>query len=133
VRLSLEANLEALESGQAALASFLDEAGASEKTAYNASLAFEELVSNVMRHAYPSGHGPIDVSVELDGAEVILTVEDQGRPFNPLLAEEPAKPASVEEAQIGGWGISLVRMAATNIEYRRIDSRNRVRVRIRNS
>ena len=133
MRLSLEANPEALESGQAALTRFLAQAGASEKTVYNASLAFEELVSNVIRHAYPSGHGPIDVIAEMEGAEVVLTVEDEGRPFNPLLAEEPAKPASVEEAQIGGWGISLVRMAATNIEYRRIDSRNRVRVRIRNS
>ena len=121
-----------LEAAQQALARFLEEAGARARGAYHAQLVFEELVSNVLRYAYPGGIGPIDVVTALAGGEIQVTVEDQGPAFNPLLAPEPPAASSLEEAQVGGRGISLVRMASTHIDYQRDGARNRVCVRIRN-
>ena len=126
----LDGSMEAFAEGAESLARFLREARVDEACAYHVSLVFDEVVSNAMRRASGTGRGPIEVDLRLDGRHVVLTVEDEGPPFNPLLVPEPVAPASIHEATIGGWGIGLVRMAASRIEYERDGNRNRVRVAV---
>ena len=132
LRLQLDADMKGFVAGQEALREFLRDAGANATGAYHAELAFEELVSNVIRHGYPGGGGSIEVGATVRPGEIELTLEDEGLAFNPLDEPEPAKPASLEAARIGGLGITLVRMAASGIEYERAGNRNRLRVRILN-
>jgi serine/threonine-protein kinase RsbW len=122
-----------LEAGQRALHEFLEAEGASARGLYRTELAFEELVANVIRHGYDDrdmGAGPIDVSVRVRGEEIVLTVEDDGPPFNPLGVPEPTPPSTLEDSRIGGLGLPLVRMAATRMEYARSAGRNRVTISI---
>jgi serine/threonine-protein kinase RsbW len=118
-----------LEAGQRALREFLEAEGVSARGLYQTELAFEELVVNVIRHGYAdrgTGGHPIDVTVCVRGEEIVLTVEDEGPPFNPLQAPDPARPTAIEDARIGGLGLHLVRKTAKRMEYERMAGRNRV-------
>ncbi len=118
---------------QEALHTFLETAGVSARAIYRTELAFEELVSNVVRHGYGGerpGLPPIDVSASVGDDEIVLTVEDLGPPFDPSQPVATALPKRIEEAKIGGLGLRLVHSVAQRIEYQRIADRNRVTVGI---
>ncbi len=96
-------------------------------------LCLNELVTNVIHYAYADkGRHEIRVALESNGRELRATVEDDGRPFNPLAKEAPAVPASLEEAGVGGWGIPIVRAIADELSYERRDGRNRFTIVARN-
>ena len=51
-----------------------------------------------------------------------MTITDDGMPFNPLSAEAPDTDLSLEDREIGGLGIHLVRNLIDDVTYnRRID------------
>ena len=54
----------------------------------------------------------------------MLVVEDSGPPFNPLEAPEADITSEIDEREIGGIGLHLVRMYPDRIDYRCIDERN---------
>jgi anti-sigma regulatory factor (Ser/Thr protein kinase) len=56
--------------------------------------------------------------------------DDDGRPFDPNSAQPVPVPTSLDDAPTGGMGLSLVRNIAGPVEYQRLDSRNRARLRI---
>lgn len=85
-----------------------------------------ELVTNVIRCAYADwGEHEIRIALEKKGGELRATIEDDGRPFNPLEKEPPPVPLSLEAAGIGGWGILIVKVFADDFSYERRDGRNR--------
>ena len=130
LRLRVAADDPGLAQGQQALSAYLREMGAGDRAIYLVELAFDELLNNVIRHGFRGSHPrPIDVRAAV-GDEIVFVVEDDGPPFNPLEVPEPDRPASLEEALPGGWGISLVRNAASRMEYERLPDRNRVVVHI---
>lgn len=92
-------------------------------------LCLNELVTNVIHYAYDDrGQHEIRVALEWNGAELRATVEDDGRPFNPLEKEAPPNPRSLEASAVGGWGIPIVRALADDLSYERRDGRNRVTI-----
>jgi anti-sigma regulatory factor (Ser/Thr protein kinase) len=86
-------------------------------------LIAEEACVNVMHHAYPDGAGG-GMTLQLSAAPhetgwlVTLSVEDAGTPFDPLAPPLPDTGASVEEREIGGLGILLIRELADHVAYR---------------
>lgn len=83
----------------------------------NAELVFEEVISNVIRHA---GAHQIEVSLARQAEAIVLTFEDDGEPFDPLQRPTPVPPTSIEEAPLGGLGLLLLRKASTQLRYERI-------------
>ena len=79
-----------------------------------------EALANIISYAYQED-GAHTIRLELWAADggVRLTVRDDGQPFNPLQAPDHQQPASLDEAQIGGLGIHLMRRLLTRWEYRR--------------
>jgi anti-sigma regulatory factor (Ser/Thr protein kinase) len=132
LRFRIAGDVASLASGQRQLRGFLETGGATESGIYKAELVYDELVTNVMKYAHGPGAAsrPIDVGVSVEPAEIVMTVEDDGPPFNPLEVAEPERPKSLEEASPGGLGISMVRMVAAKMEYERRGERNRIRVTI---
>ena len=54
-----------------------------------------------------------------------IEVTDDGRPFDPLNeAPEPDLDASVDDRQVGGLGIHLVRTMVDEMSYRREQDKN---------
>jgi sigma-B regulation protein RsbU (phosphoserine phosphatase) len=85
----------------------------------------DEIVSNVIAHAYPEGRpGDIDVRLELAGSRLVVTVSDDGVSFNPLAVAPPDTTSPLEHRQPGGLGIHLIRGLTDEAIYRRRDGRN---------
>ena len=92
-------------------------------------LCLNELFTNIVHYAYADwGRHRIQVSLEHQGGEFRITIEDDGRPFNPLEKAPPQVPDSLESARVGGWGIPIVRSFADELSYERRDGRNRVTI-----
>ena len=109
---------------------FCQEHGLSSEIEGDLSLALEEILVNVIRYGHPEGgKHEILVRLSLEEGYVIVIVEDDGVPFNPLEAPEPDLNSPIETRPIGGLGIHLVRNITDGLEYRRNEGRNRLVMR----
>jgi anti-sigma regulatory factor (Ser/Thr protein kinase) len=114
-----------------ALGDFLAEEGVPGRTIHHVRLVVEELVVNVVRYAYEdqAAH-KIGVDVRTEPRRVVVTIEDDGRPFNPNDAPPPKLCESLEAQRVGGLGIHLVKKLSRELTYARVENRNRVRATI---
>jgi len=96
------------------------------KLAFDLRLVLEELVVNIIKHAYPDHvePQPIRVSVAVDGGadSITIAVEDAGIPFNPLELIDSVPVAN--EDTVGGFGIFLVRQKTREMSYQRREDSN---------
>ena len=99
-------------------------AGLADDKTYALDLCLVELVTNIVDHAYRGKPGEIQLELDLGAEDAVLSILDRGPAFDPLSVPPPAIPTSVENAQIGGYGIHLVRSSASGCRYERRDGRN---------
>ncbi|NCC51173.1 MAG: ATP-binding protein [Spartobacteria bacterium] len=89
-------------------------------------LALEEVLVNVVHYAYKDEKGWLELGVHTcpDQGTVCVRIKDGGHPFNPLLKEEPDLTLDIQDRQIGGLGIYLVKNMVDDLEYERRDNMN---------
>ena len=89
-------------------------------------LVGEEALVNIINYAYPGGQGEMSIECGKDDASghFIIRIADSGVPFNPFERPDPDISAPVEEREIGGLGIFLIRQIMDNANYRRENNRN---------
>lgn len=87
-------------------------------------IACEEIFVNVISYAYPDKESEVIIGIEISGDEIVISVMDKGIPFNPLEKEPPDITTSIEEREIGGLGIFIVKNIMDNIAYRRENQQN---------
>jgi len=94
------------------------------------SLLVEELFTNTVVHGHRrESDEPIRVGLQIDPGAIVLTYEDTAPPHNPFEdVQRPDETADVEERPVGGLGIFLVATMARDVEYRRDEDRNRIRL-----
>lgn len=92
-----------------------------EGTRYNVLLALQEMVTNVLRHAYAGAQGmPVELTFRVSTEAIEIELRDEGEPFDPLrhdtagLAVDDAMPV-----ETGGYGIYIARMVMDEVGYRR--------------
>jgi serine/threonine-protein kinase RsbW len=110
----------------------LDREALSASARYNAELVFEEIVANIVGHGARNGREPdVRVTLEAHPDSIVLIFNDDGVPFDPRGLRDPIKAKSLEEARVGGFGLMLVRHAASSLEYlRTAEDRNQLTVRV---
>jgi sigma-B regulation protein RsbU (phosphoserine phosphatase) len=109
----------------AALDQFVAEHQIPAESGKKVKLAFDEFLNNIVSYGFPDGgEHEIDVSVEKFDQRLTITIIDDGVPFNPFQKETPDLDASLEDRQIGGVGIHLVRELMDEVSYRRGVDRN---------
>lgn len=92
-------------------------------------LAMEESVVNIMHYAFtPDADGVIEVRAERVGDCLTFYIEDCGVAFDPTAVPDADVKLSAEEREIGGLGIYIVRQIMDEVEYRRCDERNILRL-----
>ena len=91
-------------------------------------LVLEELVLNLIDHATGSVTNCVDLRIDLESNRTILVLQDDADPFDPRSAPLFDKAKPLEERGPRGMGIHLVRTFAQEIDYARVDDRNRLRV-----
>lgn len=94
-------------------------------------IAIDELFSNIANYAYNPEIGKATVKFEVQNnpMAVIITFMDNGKPYDPLKREDPNVTLSMEERQIGGLGIFMVKKSMDSVEYEYKDNHNILRIK----
>ena len=130
IRIVLRNDLSEIPKLHRELESFGQKCSLSSKTLFELNLILEEVFANVVSYAYgDSRRHEIVVLADLRDGELIIEVEDDGRPFNPLQIPPPDLESPLEQRKIGGLGLHLLRELTNSIEYDRKDDKNRLVVR----
>ena len=88
-------------------------------------VAVDEVVTNAITHGYaPGARGEIAVRLRRRPDAILLEIEDDGVPFDPLQAPPPNLGLPAEERPIGGLGIHFVRNLMDKVSYARRNGRN---------
>jgi serine/threonine-protein kinase RsbW len=101
-------------------------------TLFAVNLALEEIVTNTISYGFTDdSEHTITISLDLDGRDLHVRVEDDAMPFNPLEREGPDLDAPLADRPIGGLGVHLVRTLMDDIRYERVGTRNVLSMRKR--
>jgi anti-sigma regulatory factor (Ser/Thr protein kinase) len=117
---------------QSALQDFCSAGGLNEACGRDLRLLVEEMFINVVSYAYPEVKlGVIDLSFERHGNSVVITIEDDGKPFDPLARPEADLSVKFHEREVGGHGVVLIRALSEHVDYDYAEQRNRLRASYR--
>jgi sigma-B regulation protein RsbU (phosphoserine phosphatase) len=106
-----------------------DSAGCPPVVVHDVILAIEEIFSNVVFYGFGDDldHN-ITFHVVAEADALILTLQDEGIPFNPLNVQVGPRDKPLEERDKGGMGIILARNLMDRMEYRRERGKNILRM-----
>ena len=128
--LTLPAAAENIEKAVEFVNSQLEAAGCPPKVTVQIDIAIDELFGNIAHYAYGKDTGEATVRVEVtEEQSVIITFIDNGIPYNPLEKPDPDVAQSLEERQIGGLGIFMVKKSMDDITYEYKDGQNILRIK----
>jgi anti-sigma regulatory factor (Ser/Thr protein kinase) len=129
LQLRVPNSFDAIPPANEAASQWLESRKVSAAACYLANLAIEELVTNSIKYGYDdTAVHEIEINLSLSDGKVVLTVSDDGHPFNPLEAPEPKTDLPIDERPIGGLGIHLLRQLSDGMTYERRDGRNQVTI-----
>jgi serine/threonine-protein kinase RsbW len=101
--------------------------GLSETLISEINICLDELFTNIVLYGFKDDlEHIISFKVNMNGNALILNIEDNGLPFNPLLKKDPELPADLYNAKIGGLGIQIVKKLMDDIWYERKRGNNRL-------
>jgi len=89
-------------------------------------IACEELIVNIINYAYEKGNGDLEIEFEEKEDWVKITICDNGKAFNPLQKADAEVETSIEEREVGGLGILMLKKLIDQIEYSYQDGQNRI-------
>lgn len=93
--------------------------GVHAKRVLHIELAVEEAVTNICSYAYEIPPGEVSVRISREAEVVRIELIDAGVPFDPLTMEEPDIRSELENREIGGLGIFLIRRMLDEVHYTR--------------
>ena len=100
-----------------------------EGTRYNVLVALQEMVTNVLRHAYRLDETkPIEVEFALSDDSLRITLRDQGPRFDPMQYDPVGADEDVMPTEAGGYGIRIARQVMDRVEYEHTGGWNTLRM-----
>ncbi|HOI32348.1 MAG: ATP-binding protein [Bacteroidales bacterium] len=92
-------------------------------------LVLEEAFSNIVSYAFDDTEVHyIKILFSLVDKKLIMCIEDDGKPWDLTLAEDPDFDLPLEERAVGGLGILLIRKTMNEIAYERNAGKNILRL-----
>jgi anti-sigma regulatory factor (Ser/Thr protein kinase) len=133
MHLSLYSDLDEILRAKEALQRFAVEFKLPPGVAQAAELALDELLTNIVAYG-EAGAQPnaIELTFELEADALKILISDAGICFNPFDSRdvpEPESDLSLEQRQLGGHGIQLVKEFIDTYSYQRQGARNVVTLR----
>ena len=129
--LTLEAKVDNLNQVLAFVDERLEALGCSMKVQMQIDVAVEEIFVNIAHYAYAPNTGPATLQIEIEEnpLAVSITFIDSGAPFDPLAKPDPDVTLSVDERQIGGLGIYMVKKSMDSVTYRWQNGKNMLTIK----
>jgi sigma-B regulation protein RsbU (phosphoserine phosphatase) len=104
---------------------FAEAEGVAVPVTRSVNVVLDELLNNIVSYAFPDDEDhDIDVRFELSNDRLSVTISDDGVPFNPFAGVPPNTGLSIDEREVGGLGIHLVRNMMDEVSYNRRTDRN---------
>ena len=124
--LTVEATPENVEKVIGFIDEMLEEYGCGMKAQMAVDVAVDELFSNIAHYAYnpETGYATVRVDVVNDPLAVEITFIDNGVPYDPLAKADPDTTLSLEEREVGGLGIFIVKKSMDMVSYEYKDGKN---------
>ncbi len=91
---------------------------------FEVQLAVDEACTNIIKHGYANEAGTIDIICCMMDGEFVVVIKDEGKHFDPMSVQPPDLNASLEERQIGGLGVHLIKSMMDEVRYEFIDEKN---------
>ena len=99
----------------------------SQKCLYEINLGLDELFTNIVSYGFEDqAEHQIKFTLARDEETLVVKVEDDGTPFNPLEAADPVLAPDLDSIDIGGLGIHLIKKMMDEIRYQRVQGKNRL-------
>jgi serine/threonine-protein kinase RsbW len=80
-------------------------------------LAVDEASTNIIKYAYREKEGLLKIIIELNDNELIITLINWGKPFDPASVPPPDLNATLEDRKIGGLGMHFIRKLMDEVTY----------------
>ena len=110
---------------------FCEENNISSTANQKVDLAIDDLINNIISYGYKDDKvHTIDIAFKRMENELIIVIEDDAVPFNPFDAETDDSHLSIDERDIGGLGIHLVKNLMHSCQYQRKANKNVVALTI---
>jgi len=92
---------------------------------YEISIVFDEIIANIIKHGYEDKtEHYIDVTLNLKEDTLTTVIEDDGIEFNPLDFSKDDSTLQLQDREIGGRGIQIIKWYIDAVDYRRRDNKN---------
>ena len=116
--LAIDSRLENIELVQVVLNDTLERLGLDDDLRHWVDLATREAVANAIKHGNEGNSDKkVEVDVSVAGGEVVVTVADQGRGFDPAHVEDPLAPENLLRPT--GRGLFYMQKLMDRVDYGR--------------
>lgn len=116
--LAIDSRLENIELVQVVLNDTLERLGLDDDLRHWVDLATREAVANAIKHGNEGNSDKtVEVDVSMEGGEVVVTVADQGRGFDPERVEDPLAPENLLRPT--GRGLFYMQKFMDRVDYGR--------------
>ena len=124
--LTIEATPENVDKAIEFVDEMLEKYGCGMKEQMAIDVAVDELFANIAHYAYnpETGYATVKVDVVEDPLSVEITFVDNGKPYDPLAKDDPDTTQSIEDREIGGMGILIVKKSMDAVDYEYKDGKN---------
>lgn len=129
--LTIEATPENVDRAVEFVDEMLEKYGCGVKEQMAIEVAVDELFGNIAHYAYSpeTGYATVKVDVVKDPLSVEITFVDNGKPYDPLAKADPDTTQSIEDREIGGMGILIVKKSMDAVDYEYKDGKNILTIR----
>ena len=124
--ITVEAKIENVDKVTEFVNEVLEEKDCPLKVQMQLDVAIDEIFWNIAYYAYGKGSGNATIQIEMEDnpPKITLTFIDQGIPYNPLENKDPDITLDIEDREIGGLGIFLVKKTMDELSYEYVDGQN---------
>ncbi len=105
--------------------------GVHPKRVMHLELAVEEAAVNICSYAYEIPPGEVTVRITPEPGVVRIELVDNGVPFDPLSMDAPDIKSELENREVGGLGIFLIRRMLDEVHYSRRGDQNILSLAVR--
>ncbi|PLC48844.1 serine/threonine protein kinase [Pollutimonas subterranea] len=103
------------------------------RMAFKLQLCLDEALTNIVTYGFGDqpgrdAQGHIALSISAEGQRLALDIIDNGIAYDPTQGQPAALAESLDDATIGGHGLRLMQHYLEDIEYRRVNEQNHLRL-----